>query len=155
MSYEVIVSTALPRPLAAVRQMVPRGEISAVIRDLLGVVWQFLAANTIRSTGHNVGIYTVAGERNGDVLMDATFGVEIHEEIPTSHTVVSTSTPAGRVASAVHWGDYARLSEAHAAVQAWCRANGYGVSATCWEVYGDWFDDWAKVRTDVFYLLEP
>jgi effector-binding domain-containing protein len=155
MSYEVIVSTALPRPLAAVRRTVPRSEISAVIRDLLGVVWQFLGANTVRSTGHNVGIYTVDGERNGDVLMDATFGVEVHEEIPASETVVATSTPAGQVASAVHWGDYARLGEAHDAVQAWCRANGYGIPATCWEVYGDWFDDWAKVRTDVFYLLEP
>ena len=37
---------------------------------------------------------------------------------------------------------------------AWCRANGHRMTGTCWEVYGDWFDDWAQVRTDVFYLLE-
>jgi effector-binding domain-containing protein len=153
-SYEVQLSTALPRPLAAVRRAVPRTEISAVIRDLLGEVWRFLADNKIRSTGHNVGIYDAVGERDGDVLMDATFGVEVHEVIPASDQIVATATPAGRVATTVHWGEYTRLGEAHDAVQAWCRANGHRITRTCWEVYGDWFDDWAKVRTDVFYLLE-
>jgi effector-binding domain-containing protein len=126
-----------------------------VIREQLGEVWQFLRANNIYSTGHNVGIYTIADASGGaDPLMDATFGVEIHEVIPASDRIVAVSTPAGRVASTVHWGDYARLGDAHAAVQAWCRANGHRTT-TCWEVYGDWFDDWSKVRTDVFYLLEP
>jgi effector-binding domain-containing protein len=152
-TYEVTVSTALPRPLAAVRRTVLRSEISVVIRDLLGEVWQFLRDNKVRSTGHNVAVYTVAGERGTDLLMDTWFGVEVHEVIPASDHVLPTDTPAGAVASTVHWGEYARLGAAHDAVQAWCRANGRRTTGTCWEVYGDWADDWAKVRTDVFYLL--
>jgi effector-binding domain-containing protein len=152
-SYDIQVATALPRTLAAVRRTLPRAEISAVIRDDLGEVWAFLRETGVRSTGHNVAIYTAAGPRGADLLMDATFGVEVHAGIPPADRVVATTTPAGPVATTVHWGEYSRLSEAHDAIQTWCRANDHRMTGTCWEVYGDWSDDWAQVRTDVFYLL--
>jgi effector-binding domain-containing protein len=154
MAYEVRLSTALPRPLAAVRQTVKRSDLPTVIQGLLGEVWRFLGDNTVRSTGHNVALYLAASGSGPDVTLDAWFGVEVHETLPPSERVVATSTPAGPVASTVHWGRYSNLGDAHDAVQAWCRENGHRTTGTCWEVYGDWSDDWAKVRTDVYYLLE-
>jgi effector-binding domain-containing protein len=154
MSYEIIVSTALPRPLAAVRKTVRLAELSALIQGLLGEVWQFLGSNAIRSTGHNVALYLSTSGRGANLSCDAWFGVEVHETIPPSEQVVATSTPAGRVAATVHWGQYTGLADAHAAVRAWCQANGHRLSGPSWEVYGDWSNDWANVRTDVFYQLE-
>ena len=159
MEYEVRVSTALPRPLAAVRRTVKVADIPAVIRDELGKVWQFLGEQKVRSTGHNVAVYASAGgsgtDRPGpDTLLDVWFGVEVHETIPDSDQIGAISTPAGPVVSVVHWGEYSRLGEAYDALRAWCRANGQRVTGTSWEVYGDWFDDWAKVRTDVYFQLE-
>jgi hypothetical protein len=154
-SYEVLVSEALPRPLAAVRRTVNQPEIPGVIRDLLGEVWQFLADHKVRSTGHNVAIYTPIGGGGVNHVLDSWFGVEVHETIPASENVLPTATPAGLVASAVHWGEYSRLGDAHSAVRTWCQAHGRSFGGVAWEVYGDWFDDWAKVRTDVFYLLSP
>ena len=155
MIYEIRVSAALPRPLAAVHHVVRSSEIPSVIQGLLGEVWQFLREQSVTSTGRNIAIYTGASDGQPDPLLDAVFGVEVHEVIPSSDRVVAAETPAGPLVSTVHWGRYDRLGEAHDAVQAWCRANGHRLSGTCWEVYGPWSDDWAKVRTEVIYLLEP
>jgi effector-binding domain-containing protein len=153
-NYEVLQSNALPRPLAAVRHTVKSSEVPNVIREVLGEVWQFLAEHKIKSTGHNVAVYTPASGASGpDMLLDAWFGVEVHETIPASERVQAISTPAGPVISAVHWGEYNRLSGAYEALHAWRKANDRPITSTSWEVYGDWFDDWAKVRTDVFFQL--
>ena len=152
-SYDVLVSTALPRQLAAVRRRVRRSQISAVIRDELGVVWRFLAEHKVRSTGHNVAVYLGASDGGPDPILDVWFGVEVHEVIPASEDVVATATPTGPVGSTIHWGEYSAIGAAHDAVRTWCQANGRRTTGVCWEVYGDWFDDWAKVRTDVFYVL--
>ena len=53
-----------------------------------------------------------------------------------------------------HVGDYGRLGEANAAILEWCRANGRKHAGPSWEVYGHWNDDPAKLRTEVYYLLE-
>jgi effector-binding domain-containing protein len=155
MSYEVQLATTLPRPLAAIRRTVKQAELPNLIRGVLGEVWQFLRDNRIRSTGHNVTLYLAAHGQGADLSLDTWFGVEVHEVIPASELVVATSTPAGPVATTVHWGPYSELGGAHEAVLSWCRTNGRHLAGPSWEVYGDWFDDWAKVRTDVFYALEP
>src|SRR6476660_1128423 len=108
--YDVLLSTALPRQLAAVQRTLRSSEISGVIRETLGEVWQFLAEHKVKSTGHNVAIYGPAASGGGtgsDTLLDVWFGVEVHERIPASEKVVEMATPAGPVASTVHWGEYA------------------------------------------------
>jgi effector-binding domain-containing protein len=64
-------------------------------------------------------------------------------------------TPHGVAAMTTHWGDYGRLGEAHAAVVAWCRAHGRTLAGPSWEVYGHWDADPARLRTDIYYLLQP
>jgi hypothetical protein len=152
-SYDVLATTALPRSLAAVQRSVRVGEAPGVIREALGEVWQFLREHKVRSTGHNVAISAPGGGTGAETVLDVWFGVEVHELIPASDQVTQISTPTGPVASTVHWGDYAHLGGANAALDRWCREHGRPATGTSWEVYGDWFDDWAKVRTDVFYLL--
>jgi len=51
-------------------------------------------------------------------------------------------------------GLYQKLSEAHTAVRRWCAEHGYALAGPNWEIYGDWTDNPAELRTDVFYLLQ-
>ena len=71
--YDVLVTTALPRSLAAVHRSVRAGAVAGIIREALGEVWQFLREHKIRSTGHNVAIYAPAS--SGEPLLDVWFGV--------------------------------------------------------------------------------
>jgi hypothetical protein len=44
---------------------------------------------------------------------------------------------------------------AYEALDQWCAANGRRQAGVSWEVYGDWDDDPAKRRTDIYKLLSP
>lgn len=63
-----------------------------------------------------------------------------------------SETPSGRAVHVVHWGDYAKLLAAYVALEAFLGANDLRV-AERWEVYGDWSQDAAKLRTDVYGRL--
>ena len=68
-----------------------------------------------------------------------------------------STTPAGEVATVTHFGPYAHLGDAHAAIRKWCAANQRTAAGPNWEVYGHWLPEWnedaSRIRTDVFYLL--
>jgi effector-binding domain-containing protein len=59
------------------------------------------------------------------------------------------------VATTAHFGDYAKMAPAYAALEQWWTRNGRRPAGVSWEVYGDWDDDPAKVRTDIYFLLRP
>jgi effector-binding domain-containing protein len=67
--------------------------------------------------------------------------------------VFATETPAGRVATVVHWGAYDQMQTAYAALDAWCNEHGRPQSGVSWEVYGDWSADPAHLCTDIYYAL--
>jgi hypothetical protein len=46
------------------------------------------------------------------------------------------------------------LGEANEAILAWCRAHDRRRAGPSWEVYGHWHEDPAKLRTEVYYLLQ-
>jgi effector-binding domain-containing protein len=85
--------------------------------------------------------------------MNVECGVEVFQTFTGNDRVVCSKLPDGFVATAVHWGPYHRLGEAHDAIRKWCTEHGHGPAGPAWEVYGHWEDDPAKLRTDVFYLL--
>jgi effector-binding domain-containing protein len=82
------------------------------------------------------------------------FGVGVTAPFAPLGPVRAVPLPVGPVATTTHWGDYAGLGAAHAAVIAWCRAHGHALAGTRWEVYGHWSDDPAARRTDVYHLLD-
>ena len=88
---------------------------------------------------------------DGELVIDA--GVEVPDGFTARDAVRPVETPAGEAAAVTHYGDYADLAGAYAALEQWCTASGRRPAGTSWEVYGDWEEDPAKRRTDVYFLL--
>jgi len=85
-------------------------------------------------------------------------GAEVTERFAGNDRVHCSQLPAGCVATTTHFGPYAHLGEAHSQIRQWCAEHGHQLSGVCWEIYGHWEESWnaepAKIRTDVFHLLE-
>jgi len=158
MEYEVTLQTQVAQALAACRQRTTMNKASGEIRDLLSRVWQLIRerereGRRLRAeNGHNVALYYWEdGGGDGPVevgVQAAAFQFEETDEVCCS------VIPAGTVATTAHYGAYDELGKAHEAVMNWCRQNEHEWVRPCWEVYGDWDDNSANVRTDVFYLLK-
>jgi effector-binding domain-containing protein len=61
--------------------------------------------------------------------------------------------PGGRVIAGTHWGDYGKMRTTYDAINADLAARGLKRIWNALEMYGDWFDDPAKVRTDIHLYL--
>jgi effector-binding domain-containing protein len=147
--YDVRVEQAGPRVLAAVRAVTTPQRLSTDIIRLLDQVWPLLREQGAR-TGHNVVIYH-PGE--GEFTIEA--GVEVFDGFEERGAVRRVTTPAGEAAVVAHFGEYSAMGGAYAALDQWCAANGRRLAGVNWEVYGDWDDDPARRRTDVYRLLSP
>lgn len=148
----VSIKTVQPRILAAVRRTVRIGEIASAWRPALDQVWAFLKQHPgLREDGHNVFLYHHPANRQSP--MDVDFGVEVTRTFDRAGEVYATQTPAGRVATAVHVGPYARLYETHTAIHAWAASNHVSIGGKSWEIYGDWTSEETKLETTIEYLL--
>jgi effector-binding domain-containing protein len=151
MAYAVTAGRAEPRPLAAVRARTTSGQLAGDIRRLLDMVWPVLREQGAQ-TGHNVVIYYNDSD-DGSFAIEA--GVETITDFTASGEVQRTATPAGEAAWTAHFGEYSQLAAAYTALTQWCITSGRKPAGVNWEVYGDWAEDPAQLRTDVFFLLAP
>lgn len=147
MEYQVRVEQVEPRLTAVIRLRVAQKELSIVVPQACGEVWAFVRANNVPRPGRHLALYL-------DCEMNIEVGVEVFQAFTGNDRVVCSSTPAGLVATAAHFGPYAQLGEAHDAVHKWCADHGHALAGPSWEVYGHWTDDPAQLRTDVFWLLK-
>jgi effector-binding domain-containing protein len=148
--YDVRTGRADPRALAAVRAETSRPRLGADIVRLLDLVWPLLREQNVR-TGHNVVVYHAGG--GGMMIIDA--GVEVFTDFTEGGEIRQIFTPAGDMATTAHYGEYSEMAPAYKAIEQWCTDNGRRPAGVSWEVYGDWEDDPAKRRTDIYFLLEP
>jgi effector-binding domain-containing protein len=147
MRYTVVETEVEPVALVSCRARIRWNEIGTTIRPLLDKVYAHLAG---AKGGHNVCLYHDPGPDGFELEC----GVQAPEgwTFPPSAEVARTATPGGRVVTTTHWGPYHELGQASDALIAWCRENGRA-GGLVWEVYGDWEEDPAKLRTDVYRLL--
>ena len=137
-------------PLAVVRRQVSQSELSRVVPECCGLVWNAVRAQGARG-GRHVALYW-----DGSIRLEV--GVELLGPFTEQDGVVRLATPAGAVASATHFGPYHRLRVVHDAIHEWCRSNNHRLAGPSWEIYGHWQPEWdadpSLIRTDVFYLLQ-
>jgi effector-binding domain-containing protein len=136
-------------PLAVIRRQASPSELSRVVPECCGLVWNELRAQQAQA-GRNVAIYW-----DGGIRLEV--GVELRGPFAERGEVVRSATPAGTVAAATHFGPYSGLGGAHDAVRQWCKANNHSLMGPNWEIYGHWQPSWntdpSQIRTDVYYQL--
>jgi effector-binding domain-containing protein len=136
-------------PLAVIRRQARASELSRVVPECCGLVWNVVRAQQAQA-GRHVAIYW-------DAAIRLEVGVELLGPLTEHGEVVRSATPAGPVAWATHFGPYGGLGAAHDAVQQWCHDSHRQLAGPRWEIYGHWLrawnDDPSRIRTDVFYLL--
>jgi len=135
--------------LAVIRRQARPSDLSRVVPECCGLVWNALRAQQARG-GRHVAIYW-----DGGIRLEV--GVELLGAFAEQGDVVRSATPAGRVACATHHGPYAGLGATHDAIWHWCASNGHRLAGPRWEIYDHWQAAWnadpSRIRTDVYYLL--
>ncbi|MDE0660289.1 MAG: GyrI-like domain-containing protein [Gammaproteobacteria bacterium] len=149
MNLDIELVDAEQRTIAAVRARLAMADIPAKIFPLMDRVWAFIRNNGIEGFGHNIWLYGMPS--GGEV--DVEIGVQVPEAFEASDDIVCSHTPAGKAARAIHRGDYAELPRVNQALVSWCHENGQTLAGRCWEIYGDWAEDPAKRRTEVYHLV--
>jgi effector-binding domain-containing protein len=148
-AYDVRAERADPRTLAAIRATTTPQQLGRDIVALLDLVWPVLREQGVR-TGHNVVVYH--GGTAQELTVDV--GVEAFTDFAGRGEIRRTATPSGEVATVAHYGEYSEMAGAYTALERWCQDNARRPAGVNWEVYGDWDDDPARRRTDVYFLLE-
>src|SRR5436190_21599832 len=108
MDHRVELSHSEPIQTAVIRSRVPREELSRFVPAACGEVWTFIRSANLPRPGRHVALYL---DRGGSVEV----GAEVGEPFAGNERVHCSRLPAGRAATAVHFGPYGRLSEAHIA----------------------------------------
>jgi effector-binding domain-containing protein len=150
MNYQIRIEQFPGQPTAVVRRQATKAQLSQVIPEACGTVWSALKSQGIRG-GRHVAVYL-------DQAIKLEIGVEMTAPVTPFGEILSSSLPAGKVATTTHFGPYQNLGKAHDAIQQWCTANHHEMTMPCWETYGHWLDEWnndpSKIRTDVYYILK-
>src|ERR1700759_2814098 len=143
MDYQVNIATVTEHFIAASRERTTLARVSQDIQRLLAPVWTFIRAQHIWSkennSGHNVAVYY--GTQPCDSVEA---GVQVMAPFAETAEIGRSATPAGRIATTAHFGNYNQLCHAQNAVIEFCKQNGCEIVLPFWEIYGDWNDDWAK-----------
>jgi hypothetical protein len=151
MEYDVRVEQVASRPLAVVRRRAASHELSKVVPNACGTVWNVIRAQKVPGAGRHVAVYL-------DCEINLEVGVELEVPFAGHGEVVGSATPAGLVATTTHYGPYGLLHHAHDAIHSYCKKEGRLFAGPNWEIYGHWKDEWnsdpTKIVTDVYYLLK-
>ena len=149
MHKQISLLEAGPRPIAAVRVTTILSKWPGEFMLTLDKVYAAVKAGRVHKGGHNVMVYRPRTDGQTDIEC----GIEVAEKFESFDEIAYSEIPGGPVAAYVHMGPYQELGAGHKAIIDWCRGNGHRLSGTCWEIYGDWDEDPAKLRTDIFHQL--
>jgi hypothetical protein len=157
MCYMIWVENARRRDLAILSGQLSAEPVTEDMDARIAQLYARLCAMPGATIGRNVAVYRApAGAPNASRWPRAVpieVGVECVLPPGGVNGIETSTTPEGLAATTEHVGPLKTLPDAHAAVRAWCRSNGWEVSGTSWEVYGRWSGDPDQWRTAVYYLV--
>ncbi len=122
-------------------------DVAATIRDTFDRIYK--PGALAPGHGSNFILYSDETKEGGRLLV----GVLGRTPGGADPDVKTAHVPGGRVITATHWGDYARMRDTYDLLHAEVRARGLRRASMSLEVYGDWHNDPAKRRTDLYLYL--
>jgi AraC family transcriptional regulator len=134
-----------------VRRRIKQTEIAATLAAALGLVFQYAQRAGAALAGPPLARYLEWGP-----VITIEAGMPIAAPVPGDGDVAADTLPGGQAAMTTHAGAYNKLTEAHAAVQAWIEEHGLAASGAPWESYvtdpADYPDpkDW---KTEIFWPI--
>lgn len=140
---------AFPRAIACVRVTTALSRWPREFMHSLNKVYAVINAGHVRKSGHNVMVYRSRADGSADIEC----GVEITGPFEPIGEVVYSETPSGFAVTKTHVGPYDQLGVSYETLARWSLDGGHNLSEISWEIYGDWEDDPAKLRTDIFRLV--
>jgi effector-binding domain-containing protein len=99
--------------------------------------------------GHNFILYSNETKEGGTLLV----GVLDRQPGGADPDVRVAHIPGGRAITAPHFGDYGKMKSTYDVLHAEVKAKSLRRAPMSLEIYGDWSDDPAKVRTDLYLYL--
>ena len=122
------------------------GGVSAALAAPARRGWAAVRASAEIEPNRNVMLYR-------DDVPNVEIGVEVATPFAAIGRVVSSSLPAGRVATTTHRGAYDEIGLAHRAIIDWCARQGLQRTGARWEIYGHAAEHEADQEVEVYYLL--
>lgn len=80
-------------------------------------------------------------------------GVQVSGPFTPAGRVIASTLPGGLTATATHTGPVSEIGDTHLTVREWNKANGFRLTGTHWEVYGDPNLSTGDLEIDVFCSL--
>jgi len=136
-----------PQSGAGIEVRCPRQQLVPTIRQTFDRIYK--PGALAPGHGHNFILY------HGGDASEITMTIGVLERVPggADSDVKLVHAPGGRVITATHWGDYGQMKTTYDALHAEVKARGLKLTPLSLEIYGDWSDDPAKVRTDLYLYL--
>ena len=136
-----------PQSGAGIEVRCPRQQLVPTIRQTFDRIYK--PGVLAPGHGHNFILY------HGGTPSEITMTVGVLDRTPggADADVKPVHAPGGRVITATHWGDYGQMKTTYDALHAEVKARGLKLTPLSLEIYGDWSDDPAKVRTDLYLYL--
>ena len=155
-TYSVWIEHTRRRDLAVLSSQVSATAVPAEIDARVAPLYERLRTAPGATIGRHVAVYRGRAGPNAEQwspVLPSQICVECVLPPGGVDGIEAAVTPDGLAATTEHIGPLERLPEAHAAVRAWCRTNGWEMSGTSWEVYGRWSGDPNQWHTAVYYLV--
>ena len=150
MPYDVEIKELAARSAAVVRFTAHVSEMGDHLGKAFGVTMQHIEASGSDIAGPPFAYF----EQLGDQRFDVRAGFPVSTPVEGSGDVEAFELPGGAVATTLHVGSYAKLSEAYAAIEEQSKGAGYAVDTggPSWEEYLSESDVPAEETRTVVYM---
>src|SRR5689334_19603672 len=99
MEYDIRIEHVSNHPTAVVRRCAAQHQLSKVVPECCGLVWNVIRSQQVPGAGRHIAIYY-------DDQINLEVGVELEAPFAGHGEVIGSSTPAGRAVTTTHFGPY-------------------------------------------------
>ena len=131
MSYKCEVSELVAQPTLAVRTRTSVENMSSVLGQAYGKIFQYLGELGEHPAGPPFVVYFNEDMENLEIAA----GLPVARDLEGRGDVEASELPGGKAATCLHIGPYRQIDKAYAALTEWIGDHGYEVAGAPYEMY--------------------